>query len=164
MSRILPGLIALLLLAACKGAGDAAPPAEAEARPGLQVYKSPACGCCKKWIAHLDNEGFETASRHPPDLATVKSEFGIQHPYHSCHTAVSADGYVFEGHVPARYIHRFLADPPDEAIGLAVPGMPVGSPGMEAGDRFQPYEVLLLRTDGTSEVYATVTAPEEQYR
>ena len=68
-------------------------------------------------------------------------------------TAVSSDGYVFEGHVPAHVIQRFLTDPPNNAIGLAVPGMPVGSPGMEVGDRFDPYDVLLLRTDGSSEVY-----------
>jgi len=82
--------------------------------------------------------------------------------YQSCHTAVSSHGYVFEGHVPARHIKAFLANPPADAIGLAVPGMPLGSPGMEVGSRFDPYEVLLLKKDGSSEVFARVDSPAQQ--
>ena len=73
----------------------------------------------------------------------------------SCHTGVSADGYFFEGHIPAKFVTAFLANPPENAAGLAVPGMPAGSPGMEMGDRFNPYSVILVKKDGTTEVYAT---------
>ena len=119
----------------------------------LDVYKSRTCGCCKKWVSHIEDFGFESEVHHPANLNKIKSDKGIEPRYQSCHTAVSSDGYVFEGHIPGHIIQQFLADPPKDAIGLAVPGMPVGSPGMEVGDRFDPYDVLLLRTDGSSEVY-----------
>ena len=102
---------------------------------------------------HVEASGFEAVVHHPANLKKLKAGKGISPRYQSCHTSVSNDGYVFEGHVPAHVIQRFLTDPPKNAIGLAVPGMSVGSPGMEEGDRFDPYDVLLLRTDGVSEVY-----------
>ena len=80
----------------------------------------------------------------------------------TCHTAVTADGYVFEGHVPAKYMAQFLASPPAQAIGLAVPGMPVGSPGMEQQDKVMPYQVMQMNKDGTTEVYADITSAQQQ--
>jgi hypothetical protein len=88
---------------------------------------------------------------------------GLQGQYHSCHTAVSEQGYLFEGHVPAKLMQDFLEQPPADALGLAVPGMPMGSPGMEVDDRFSPYQVLLVKKDGSYEVYATIEEQADQY-
>lgn len=129
----------------------------------LNVYKEETCGCCVGWIAHIDERGFESTVFHPTDLYAIKEELGVLPKWQSCHTAVSKDGYLFEGHIPAKYITQFLAAPPANALGLAVPGMPMGSPGMEIGDRFDSYDVILMKKDGTSEVYATVKKQDEQY-
>ncbi len=127
----------------------------------LTVYKDANCGCCTLWAQHLKSEDFTVELRDNRDMAEVKTRFAIPPQYQSCHTAHSeAEGYVFEGHVPARIIRRFLVEKPEGARGLAVPGMPIGSPGMEMQDRFQPYQVMLLRTDGGVELYEHVTAPE----
>ncbi|HEY1059843.1 MAG TPA: DUF411 domain-containing protein [Limnobacter sp.] len=96
-------------------------------------------------------------------MPALKNKLGIDSRYRSCHTAVSAEGYVFEGHVPAKYIRQFLKEKPQDAIGLVVPGMPAGSPGMEIGADFSPYQVLLLTRDGQSRVYATVQTYESQF-
>ena len=122
----------------------------------LDVYKSPTCLCCDDWVEHIETAGFDAPVHHPADLNALKQSNAIAPRYQSCHTAVSKEGYVFEGHVPAHLIHRFLANPPKNAIGLAVPGMPVGSPGMEMGDRYDSYNVLLLNTDGGAEVYEAI--------
>ena len=127
--------------------------------PMVTVYKSPTCGCCKAWVSHLDDAGITTLTRDTADLATLKADKGIAPQYQSCHTAVSEDGYVFEGHIPARYVEQFLAAPPQDALGLAVPGMPVGSPGMEMLGRFSPYQVLLLKRDGSTQVFADINRP-----
>jgi hypothetical protein len=119
----------------------------------LDVYKSQACLCCGQWVAHVEVSGFATELHHPADLNKLKSDKGISPRYQSCHTAISKDGYVFEGHIPADIIQRFLANPPSDAIGLAVPGMPVGSPGMEMGNRYDEYDVFLLNKDGNDKVY-----------
>jgi hypothetical protein len=124
----------------------------------LAVYKSPTCGCCEEWISHLQSQGLKSTIHHPDDLNAIKDRYRISPQYQSCHTAVSPEGYVFEGHIPAQLITRFLAEKPEGAIGLAVPGMPVGSPGMEMGERFTPYDVLLLKSDGSSEVYLRITS------
>lgn len=129
----------------------------------LNVYKEETCGCCVSWIAHMDERGFDSAIFHPTDIYTTKDNLGVLPKWQSCHTAVSKNGYVFEGHVPAKYISQFLASPPANALGLAVPGMPLGSPGMEIGNRFDSYDVIMMKKDGTSEVYATVKAQAEQY-
>lgn len=131
--------------------------------PQLDVFKSPTCGCCQKWIEHVENNGFSTTTHHPVDLAAVKSSYGIQGKYRSCHTTVSSDGYVFEGHVPAKYIRQFMLDKPAKAIGLSVPAMPIGSPGMEVKERFTPYQILMLFKDGTSKVYAEINNYGEQF-
>ncbi len=132
--------------------------------PVLKVLKSPTCGCCVKWMDHLHEHGFATTVEEPDDLEAAKTDLGIQPQFRSCHTGVSAQGYVFEGHVPSKFIQAFLASPPARSIGLSVPGMPVGSPGMEVGDRFMQYQVLVLNEDGSSSVFAEIQTPEDQYR
>lgn len=129
----------------------------------LLVYKTPTCGCCKKWINHIENEGIVAYSKDFHSLNNIKDKYGIKPSYRSCHTAVTRDGFAFEGHVPAKYIQQFLSEKHSNAIGLSVPAMPIGSPGMEVKDRFMPYKVLLLLKDGTSAVYAHVNSYEEQF-
>jgi len=130
----------------------------------LDVYKSPTCGCCKKWIEHIDDNGFQSKTHSIADVSVIKSKKGIEPRYRSCHTAISKEGYVFEGHVPAKYIQKFLSEKhDDDVIGLSVPAMPVGSPGMEVEDKFGPYRVLLLKADGTNEIYAKVQSYEQQF-
>ena len=122
----------------------------------LLVHKTPTCGCCKKWVKHLEANNFSTMIKDHQNLQKIKEQHSIKPKYQSCHTAVSQDGYVFEGHIPSKFIKQFLANPEADAIGLAVPGMPLGSPGMEVEGRFMPYDVLVLYKDGSSRVYAEV--------
>ena len=122
----------------------------------LLVHKTPTCGCCKKWVKHLEANNFSTMIKDHQNLQKVKEQHSIKPKYQSCHTAVSQDGYVFEGHIPSEFIKQFLSNPEADAIGLAVPGMPLGSPGMEVEGRFMPYDVLVLYKDGSSRVYAEV--------
>ena len=122
----------------------------------LLVHKTPTCGCCKKWVKHLEANNFSTMIKDHQNLQKVKEQHSIKPKYQSCHTAVSQDGYVFEGHIPSKFIKQFLANPEANAIGLSVPGMPLGSPGMEVEGRFMPYNVLVLFQDGSSKVYAEV--------
>lgn len=129
----------------------------------LEVYKSPTCGCCSQWVDHMRAAGIAVNAHDVNDLASVKRTHDIARPYQSCHTAVSPEGYVFEGHVPAKLVARFLAEKPVGARGLLVPAMPVGSPGMEMGSRFMPYNVLLLKVDGSTEIYEHVSQAAEQY-
>lgn len=116
--------------------------AAASASESMTVYKSPWCGCCGAWVEHLKAHGFSVNVVQMDDLAAVKERYGIAPQLQSCHTGV-IDGYVIEGHVPAQDVTRLLAERP-EARGIAVPGMPVGSPGMEQGDQRDPYAVLLF--------------------
>jgi len=113
----------------------------------LKVYKSPTCGCCANWIEHIRKAGFEVEVEDTNDIAAVKAEAGVPAALQSCHTTVVGD-YVFEGHVPVEDVIAFLEEKPD-ATGLAVPGMPVGSPGMESGDRVDPYDVILFDEHST---------------
>jgi len=129
----------------------------------LDVFKSPTCSCCEKWLTHIDQFGFQSKTHNITDLSVFKTDKGIKPQYRSCHTAISKDSYVFEGHVPAKFIHQFLAKPPKNAIGLAVPAMPIGTPGMEVADKFMPYNVLLLKDDGSYEVYAKLSNYQEQF-
>ena len=122
----------------------------------LLVHKTPTCGCCKKWIKHLEMSGMNTTTKNHESLEEIKATYNIKPEYRSCHTGVSEDGYIFEGHIPSQYITQFLSEDHPNAIGLSVPGMPVGSPGMEIGNRFMPYDVLILYKDGTSRVFAEV--------
>lgn len=135
------------------GVGDAL--ASAASKPvRFTVYKTPTCGCCRAWVTHarsvFTDGDFKTLDMN--DLSEVKARLGIPASLQSCHTVVTGP-YVFEGHVPADLIKRFLAERP-KAIGLAVPGMPAGSPGMEVGGYKDPYEVLLFDKAGKTRVYA----------
>ena len=121
------------------------------ARDLVRVYKSPTCGCCNDWIKHLRANGFEVQAQDVADTGEQRRRHGVPDSLGSCHTALVGD-YAIEGHVPAREIRRVLAEKP-RARGLAVPGMPLGSPGME-GPRNDPYEVLLFQRDGRYTVYA----------
>ena len=134
-----------------------------ESKKHIDVYKTPTCGCCVDWIKHIEEKDFITAVFHPENINELKRQKGIKPQYQSCHTGISKDGYIFEGHIPARFIKEYLKNPISGSIGLSVPGMPVGSPGMEVGDKFMPYQVLLLKHDGSHEIYADISRPEQQY-
>jgi hypothetical protein len=126
------------------------------AETSLLVHKTPTCGCCKMWVEHLKMNGLKANTQDHENLDEIKKMYGIKPQYRSCHTALSKDGYIFEGHIPSKYITQFLSENHPNAIGLSVPGMPMGSPGMEVGDRFMPYDVLILFKDGSSNVFAEV--------
>lgn len=128
----------------------------------IEVHKSPTCGCCSGWVKHMEDSGFETHVNHPQNLTSLKNKMGVPANARSCHTAISKQGYVFEGHIPAKMIKAFLKNPPVDAKGLVVPAMPVGSPGMEYNNQFMPYSVLLLNQDGTVSPYAEINSPEDQ--
>jgi hypothetical protein len=117
----------------------------------VEVYKSPSCGCCGKWVRHLERAGFAVTVRHRDDLEPIKTRAGVPDGLISCHTAF-VGGYVIEGHVPAPSLHKLLAEKP-KIRGLAVPGMPQGSPGME-GPESEPYEVLSFAANGAVALYA----------
>ncbi|SNT20003.1 DUF411 domain-containing protein [Tropicimonas sediminicola] len=123
------------------------------ATPQLEVFKSPTCGCCSAWIAHMRQSGFETVASDIDDdaLWLLKERTGITPELASCHTGF-IDGYFIEGHVPAADVQRLLSERP-EALGLTVPGMPIGSPGMEMGDTREPYDTLLVLKGGAAEVF-----------
>jgi len=118
----------------------------------ITVYKSPTCGCCVKWIDHLEAGGLAVEAIDVDNLAWVKKEHGVPSRLASCHTAL-VDGYVIEGHVPVEDVIRLLEERPDVA-GLAVPNMPIGSPGMEGPDP-EPYEVLAFTAQGSAHTYAS---------
>lgn len=123
------------------------------ALPPMTVYKDPNCGCCTEWIAHVRKAGFTVTVRDTGDMASVKASFGVPAALASCHSA-RVGAYAIEGHVPADLIIRLLKEQ-KAGRGLAVPGMPVGSPGMEQGARKDPYDVLLFDKAGKTTVYAS---------
>jgi len=123
----------------------------------LQVFKSPQCGCCGKWVEHMQSAGFQAQVTDTNELDTIKTQYKIPRQYQSCHTAVSEDGYIFEGHIPSAEVERFIKEKPANAIGLVVPGMPIGSPGMEMGDKLMTYQVLMLMKDGSTQVYSEIS-------
>jgi hypothetical protein len=130
-------------------------PATASAQRGpiaIHVFKNADCGCCGEWVKHLETAGFRVKVTNVTDTAAVRSRLGMPDRYGSCHTA-TVEGYVLEGHVPATDVRRLIATRP-AALGLAVPGMPVGSPGMEVGDRVDRYDVLLVPRIGDASVFA----------
>lgn len=118
----------------------------------MTVYKTATCGCCTAWVEHLQKNGFTVSAQNVPDLTPTKRRFGVPRALESCHTGLVA-GYVVEGHVPADLVHRLLREKPD-ALGLAVPGMPIGSPGMEGGTP-EKYDVLLFDRNGRSRIFAS---------
>jgi len=119
----------------------------------VHVFKSRSCGCCGVWVRHLRAAGLEVKVTDVDNAAVERKRLGMPDQFGACHTAM-VKGYVIEGHVPADEVKRLLESEP-KAIGLAVPGMPVGSPGMEAGARKDPYDVLLVDSLGQASVYAT---------
>ena len=127
--------------------------AQRPAGPMVEVYKSPTCGCCALWVKHLEANGFTTKVTDVEDISTVKAKYGVPGRLQSCHTAV-VNGYVLEGHVPAADVKRLLMDRP-AVVGVAVPGMPIGSPGMEVGTTVQPYNVMTFDKQGQSSVFAS---------
>ena len=139
----------LTALPACENPQDTAPTQSPSA--AISVYKTPTCGCCTKWVDHLREKGFTVETHDQPSLTALKQEHGIPRGAEACHTAL-VDGYVIEGHVPAREIARLLEERPD-VRGLVVPGMPLGSPGMEA-DRTDPYSVLAFDDKGRVSTFA----------
>ena len=129
----------------------ATPPANMQ--PEVVVYKNESCGCCGNWVEHMQSHGFHVTVHDVDNLNPVKERVGVPPRMGSCHTA-EVGGYFVEGHVPAAEVQRLLAEKP-QAKGITVPGMPVGSPGMEVGDRVDPYQVLLVHLDGSTSTYAT---------
>lgn len=143
-----------MLLSAGLAAACAPRPAGASAGDrAITVYRDPGCGCCGGWVDHLKRAGFSPTVVAQTDLTAIRARLGVPDTALSCHTAVIA-GYFVEGHVPAGDIDRLLRLKP-MARGLAVPGMPMGSPGMESADgQREPYDVLLIMKDGSSKVFA----------
>ena len=121
------------------------------AEPEITVYKSPSCGCCNKWVKHLEENGFKVKAEDVSDVIPYKIKYGVTPQLASCHTAV-IEGYTIEGHVPASDIKRLLMEKP-ALQGLSVPQMPVGTPGMEQGDRKDPYQVISFDRDGRTGVF-----------
>lgn len=120
------------------------------ALPVIEVYKNPSCGCCTGWVKHLEQNGFTVKVHEVANTSDYRAKFGIPDALGSCHTA-TVQGYAIEGHVPASEIKRLLAEN-RKVKGLAVPSMPLGAPGME-GNRSDPYDVLLVKTDGSYSTY-----------
>ena len=143
--------VAFIALALTTAAAPISLP-EAAKKPIITVYKDPGCGCCKNWIEHLIKHGYRVDAKDTPAMAEVKRTLGVPEALTSCHTAV-VNGYLIEGHVPAADIARLLKQKPKVA-GLAVPGMPMGSPGME-GPRQQHYQVLSFDKNGKTRIFAS---------
>jgi hypothetical protein len=145
------GLVAVLGITVAVFAGRSA---EAARQSVIDVYKDPACGCCSLWVEHLREHGYTVSTTDTRDLAALKMRNGVPREMQSCHTAL-VDGYVIEGHVPAADVQRLLSDRPAIA-GLAVAGMPIGSPGMEVeGVPSQPYDVMAFEDGGGAFVFAS---------
>ena len=135
-------VLAVIFLASCRSAD-----------PGtIVVYKTPTCGCCGKWIEHLEANGFAVEAIDVENVGQIKKKNGVPAELASCHTAL-VDGYVIEGHVPAEDVKRLLEERP-EIAGLAVPAMPIGSPGME-GPNPEAYEVIAFTEEGSAHTYAS---------
>ncbi|HEY6089656.1 MAG TPA: DUF411 domain-containing protein [Gemmatimonadaceae bacterium] len=144
--------VSFLALALTTGAAPISPVDPGSRKPTITVYKDPGCGCCKSWIEHLVKHGYRVDARDTPAMTEVKHTLGVPDALTSCHTAV-VHGYLIEGHVPAADIARLLKEKPKVA-GLAVPGMPMGSPGME-GPRKQHYQVLSFDKAGKTKIFAS---------
>lgn len=142
-----------ILVAGALAFAAAAPRAQQTpaAKPSVTVYKSPTCGCCSKWVDHMRASGFEVKALDVEDIEAVKRTHGVPEGISSCHTSL-VGGYVIEGHVPADAVARVLRERPKIA-GIAVPGMPLGSPGMEQGPRKDPYAILSFEKTGKYSVY-----------
>ena len=126
---------------------------QAVAASVLEVSKTPWCGCCTEWVERMEEAGFATRVSEVDDLTPIARQAGVPDTLRSCHTAI-VEGYAIEGHVPAADIRRLLEERPD-AVGLSVPGMPAGSPGMEVPGRADTYQTVLIMRDGRHLVWAT---------
>lgn len=144
------GVIVTALVVGCSGA--LSPMAQQAIATELTVYRSPSCGCCGVWIEHMQAAGFQITDELTDDLESIKADHGLPAGLAACHTTL-ADDYVIEGHIPAADIQRLLTEKPDIA-GIAVPGMPIGSPGMEAGDYVEPYTVFAFSASGETASFA----------
>lgn len=150
VSNLIPILLLSFAIVACSGNKKSDSGTETVS---VTMYKNPGCECCTKWADHLEANGFEVTEEPTPKLQAIKAQYDIPYDMASCHTAVIGD-YIVEGHVPAANIKSLLAGKPD-AVGLAVPGMPIGSPGMEVPGRApEAYNVYLFKEDGSRQVYA----------
>lgn len=138
-------VLCLGLLAACSKAAPVGAPL-------VTIHKSPSCQCCSRWVTHLQEHGFATRIVSQSDLRPVRTRLGVPDELAACHSA-EIGGYFVEGHVPAADIQRLIAEKP-KARGIAVPRMPAGSPGMEMGDRIDPYDVVLFDESGNTQVFA----------
>ncbi len=148
--------VAFIACSGESGETQAAALAQSDSRPSapeLVVYKTPTCGCCNAWIDHMRANGFAVRAVDVSDTGPIATQSGVPAGMRSCHTAL-VEGYAVEGHVPAREVRRLLDERPDIA-GLAVPGMPIGSPGMEMGDRRDPYHVIAFNRDGSGGIFAS---------
>ena len=152
MSATLFRSLAVAVSLAALAVGTAASQARPTAVP-IQVFKTPTCGCCAKWVDHMKAAGFAPEVQDLPNLAGVKSDAGVPPNLQSCHTA-RVGGYIVEGHVSADTVKRLLKEKPRVA-GIAVPGMPLGSPGMEQGPQKDKYNVVAFGKDGSQKVYAS---------
>lgn len=145
-----------LIAATVAASAPTGAPETSRATVEVTVFKSPTCGCCSKWVDHLrkhaEGTAFTVIAKDTSDMASVKSTAGVPEKVHSCHTAF-VNGYVVEGHVPADDILRMLKEKPKVA-GIAAPGMPVGSPGMEVSSRRDAYDVVAFKRDGSTSVFA----------
>jgi hypothetical protein len=123
------------------------------ASPTITVYKDPSCGCCTKWVDHLRSAGLHPELHDRSDMDALKDSLGVPAALRSCHTAVMGR-YVIEGHVPVADMKRLLAAAPKNVVGIAVPGMPAGAPGMEVPGRTDRYDVIAFAADGTTKLFA----------
>ncbi len=124
---------------------------EIQAEKVIDVYRSPTCGCCSKWLNHLKTNGFQVRDHVTNEMSLIKERYGVSKQLASCHTGI-IDGYVVEGHVPASDILSLLKKKP-QAKGISVPGMPLGTPGMEVGDKKDPFKVILFGNEGKNSVF-----------
>lgn len=144
---------AVIRLGAVAGAALRLPRAlEAQAKVAIVVYKDPSCGCCSKWVEHLQANGFMASVKETTDIEPIKEKYQVRTELRSCHTAV-VGGYAIEGHVPAADIKKLLAAKPKGIVGLTIPGMPPSAPGMD-GKPFVAYTVLTFDARGTTAVFA----------
>ncbi|NRA21514.1 MAG: DUF411 domain-containing protein [Oceanospirillaceae bacterium] len=119
----------------------------------LSIHKDPNCGCCKAWVEQLPSS-FSTSIHNTSDVSAIKDKLLIPNQARSCHTAISDNGFFFEGHIPNQALQSFLSNPPEGALGLAVPGMPIGSPGMEVGNKTMRYPIYQINKNGKHSIYA----------
>lgn len=144
--------LAVVIAVVASGHAAFAQTKAAPVTPAVTVYKSPTCGCCGKWVEHMNASGFAATATNMPDVAPIKAKHGVPARLHSCHTSL-VGGYVIEGHVPAEDIKRLLREKP-AIVGLAAPGMPAGSPGMDVPNS-PSYDVLSFDKAGNTKVFAT---------